>query len=753
MVGWVLLLGAAFTFFQSSTFSQPFQNRIQAKKPVTGDLQEADGESIEGLPQETISVYPPATRKRLVDLLLATGFFFAAAGLLTDRRSITFTMIAISAVGVCLSGFGIVQKLSFSGKIYGVYELLYGGSPFGPYVNGNNASGFLLITFAGILFFVANQLFIWGRKKSGSKRSPDLLASPEWGQESRQRKSIFSSIIEVVSIVEPKHLYFLTLVAVIVAGICMTFSRSGIVAMLAVALVVFSLIARTQLKASLALAAFILVAGMSLVVYIDTGDQFTSELESLSEVDATTDARFLHWGDAIPFAMDNLPWGVGNGTYRYVSPYFQTFFYPRTFAHAESLYVETFVELGIVGLALVILAILMLAYSSIVLIRRDDEFDRSLGIVGLGALIGQAAISVLDFGLYQPPSSILMATMMGMVAGRAAQITVLDRSSVGSAESSKSETSISASRRGLSKALQVCLAVVLLLCTAWAIYASYGIESTKLASRKITYFERMNKRTDATKLVSLDADNIQALLDTARAIDPDDADVLIQLGELKVAQARLAVFRDTQADVDQQIKEVSAAVEKLRLDESNPESLSQNEAMLNSLKNIKSTTIWSTTAPISLHQMLRQAGRRSSSATDIFGDRSIVDLLADAYDDFSQAEEMSPLPVRTPVRLAQLAIFKYYAADKPKTAGLEQEQHYVDVALKRSFRDTQLMFSCGFLALNSGDQASAVELWSKCLRNPHYNAQERAIVSLCIAEMPMNLFFEQILPQNPARSN
>lgn len=748
IVSWVLLLGVAFTLCQSSSVSEFFQIRASLHRQrdtvkQTSGIQEKSDLEFEHAAPESISVYPPATRKRLVDLLLATGFFFAAAGLLTDKRSVTWMLVAISAVGVCLSGFGIVQKLSFDGKIYGVYELLYGGSPFGPFVNGNNAAGFLLVTFSAILFFVASQSFNWGRRNRSRKPSQELLASLEWGQESRKRKSIAASLMELISVIEPKHLYFLSLVAVIVAGICMTLSRSGMLAMLVMTLVIFALIARTNWKASLALVIFMMVAGMSIVAFVDRSTEVTREIESLSDVAAASEMRLMHWSDALSFGMENFLWGVGNGTYRYVSPSFQTFFYPRIFAHAESIYIETFVEMGVVGLTLIALTLSMLIYSAIVLVNREAVFDRSLGIVSFGAIVGQAVIAFFDFGLYQPPNSVAMATMMGMIAGRAVRRPDL-------AHNSNPASPKIGSSPLPRKAWPMGLAIVLTVGTVWAVYESYGIESERLASRKIAHFDRMNKQPDATKFVELNVEEIEPLLRTALTIRPDDADVLIQLGELKVAQVRNIVVLETQAAVEQQIAELSEAISDLKASDANADLLLQNNAMLESLKGISLSAIWATSAPMALHQTLRQSQRKSAeSVAEIFGDPRIGALMADAYKDYLAAERVCPWLTLPPLRLAQLVSFYSSETGEPQGLSVDKERQYISVLLDRAFQDTQVLYNCGFLALNSGDQAKAIELWAKCLRAPHFNVHEKSIVSLCIQEMPMDLFFEQVLPQNP----
>src|SRR5262249_38760145 len=41
-----------------------------------------------------------------------------------------------------IAGFGILQHLTFNGKLYWFREMRYGGIPFGPYVNRNHFAGF-----------------------------------------------------------------------------------------------------------------------------------------------------------------------------------------------------------------------------------------------------------------------------------------------------------------------------------------------------------------------------------------------------------------------------------------------------------------------------------------------------------------------------------------------------------------------------------------------------------------------------------
>lgn len=783
----VLMLGVAYTVAQSANPSPLSAPPIdQSQSSLVSDA-DAGGQSYELLAghgqalsaggntenrmdptghSSPASIYPPATRNRLVDLLLATGAFIAAVLLLNDRRSIVWTLGAITIVGICVSAFGIVQKLSFDGRIYGVYELLSGGDPFGPFVNGNNAAGFLLITFSASLFFVANQLFHWNQKHGHRQTdSSELIGASTWHDDRGDKKTLVASFLETVAIMQPKHLYFLAAIAVTVAGILMTLSRGGMVSLGGLVIVTFLLIGRTNWKSSLTLAILIIVAGVSIVAYVDRSAAIGTELESFAEISPASEVRLLHWQDAIPFAMENLIWGVGNGTYRYVSPSFQSFYYPRIFAHAESVYIETFVEMGLVGVVLILTTIGLLGYSCIVLLNRSMVFDRSLGIAGIGCLVGQATIGFLDFGIYQPPNSLMTAAIMAMVAGRACRVPV-DRSS--EQQASFGAVAVEASQPISSRigvALRAGILFVATMSTLWAAYESWGIESTRLASRQIDLFDHFNKQSQRP-LRGLDVGRVAALLATAEMIRPDDAQVQIELGEFKLAQSRQLVMEAAEEDVQRTLEQVQQRIAQRTgaspasepqgpaSDASfSPDRIEEDRRLLNQLQAIDHKTIWATTAPVALHQRLRQAQRKSAdeaSVIDVFENPQTVELLADAYQRFAKAETACRWLTLPPLRLAQLAGFYTQRDDVlTKQDGLERERRYIGIALERSFTDTGLLYNCGFIALNSGDQPLAVELWAKCLRNPHFRVHEQAIVNLCIQEMPMNLFFEQVLPQNP----
>jgi len=89
------------------------------------------------------TVSPYSTRIGLLLLLAALLFLFLCVQVfrtLQDWRSFVWFGMGF---GFLVSVYGILQHLTFNGKLYWVRELRYGGIPFGPYVNRNHFAGLM----------------------------------------------------------------------------------------------------------------------------------------------------------------------------------------------------------------------------------------------------------------------------------------------------------------------------------------------------------------------------------------------------------------------------------------------------------------------------------------------------------------------------------------------------------------------------------------------------------------------------------
>jgi O-antigen ligase/tetratricopeptide (TPR) repeat protein len=132
------------------------------------------------------SVYPPATREYLALLTLALAVFILASIHLVDRQTVIWCLTSIAICGAALSFFGLVQRLSWNGKFYWVFEPLEGSfQSFGPFVNRNNAGGFLNLCLAaglGLLVWVhwdpKSERYRWRSARESRPRRPGERRHP-----------------------------------------------------------------------------------------------------------------------------------------------------------------------------------------------------------------------------------------------------------------------------------------------------------------------------------------------------------------------------------------------------------------------------------------------------------------------------------------------------------------------------------------------------------------------------------------------
>ncbi len=712
---WVLLLaGAGLTYLQTVPLNDSVREGIQS---VAGAESKFVSESL-----QSPSVYPAATREKLVDLVLGIGLFFASLFLLSERKRIVIMMGALTLVGVALSFFGIAQNMSWNGKLFWQYELLQGGWPFASFVNKNNAAGFLLVTFSTSLFFIAQQVFAFSRNRQNSNL---ILNSDDWESEHMDgKRTIRSKLLEAVAGLQPRHLYFGAAIAIIFAGIFGSLSRGGMVALAGASSVGFLLIARANRWMVVLLTIVMVAGGIGLVIYSEQSTAISSQIESFTDLEKAASSRFVHWNDAWPFAVENWVAGTGNGTYRYVSPNFETDAFQRTFAHAENIYLETLVEMGIVGCLLLMLILICCLVSSVRLCRRSSSNDQALGLVGLVCLTGQLIAAFFDFGLYQPANLVVMSIVMGMVVGRAARPeSVRVKSENTGITPLISENGDGSSRRIENKStLNLIPGVIVLVAiagTCWAGYESLGIESRKHAGRTVAKLKRQNGEARGIDKI-LD----QAQLDLERAIKirPDDSESHFQLGELMILKYRIKAAEQS-ADL---LKKEKAAI---LLEQPTIEFEIPSEEM-----------IWNSTSISILHREYRLAERKQKELAVQLKESKLADqYLSNAYQAFLKAESCCPRLGKTQLRLAQLSAF----------FDPGNEASHLDTALSRAPNNTQLLFDCGLLALNSGEHTVAIELWGRCLANPYSHTYERPIVELSQMELPLKAMFERVLPLRP----
>jgi len=364
-----------------------------------------------------LSLYPASTRRDLALFVLAVAVFVMGAVFFKTPRGQLWLCGLVAVNGAALAFFGLVQQLSWNGLIYWTTPLTMGGGPFGPFVNRNNAAGFLSMCLA-----CAVALMVWN---VGRKASPHGNATTACMREYRPVLSrAWQGLLESVGQLDARTLAVLSLPACILGGILCTLSRGGGVAVAGATIVtVLAMLLARGRSVRLWSVGLAGAAGLGLVSWVGMSSQVQARFATLMDQEVIATARFPHWRDGLETAGDFWRLGSGLGTYRYVYRPYQEQLGEAWYYHAENQYLEALVEGGVLGLGLMLLMIGLVGVAAWRLLRDEsDAGSLAFGIGAVFALASQAVHSFFDFGLYVPANVLLLALLSGAVSGRAVEL-------------------------------------------------------------------------------------------------------------------------------------------------------------------------------------------------------------------------------------------------------------------------------------------------------------------------------------------
>jgi len=210
--------------------------------------------------------------------------------------------------GFVVCTFGILQHLTFNGKIYWFREMRFGGIPFGPYVNRNHFAAFA-------------ELFI-----------PIPLVPLLIGKVRRER------------------LFVVGLFAVLQIGALLLAASRGGIASFAVevlALAVWFAMRRPGGTQLLAVGAIVLVVAL-LISWLGVR-QITQRFSAMQSLEITTGKRASMRADTWRIFLDHPVLGTGLGTIQVVFPPYETLYDGKIVNHTHNDYLEALAETGILG--------------------------------------------------------------------------------------------------------------------------------------------------------------------------------------------------------------------------------------------------------------------------------------------------------------------------------------------------------------------------------------------------------------------
>ncbi len=313
------------------------------------------------------TVYAHQTRISL-QLLTAYVILVFLAGqvyrTVADWRGFVWFLMTL---GFVTSVFGILQHLTFNGKLYWFREMRYGGIPFGPYVNRNH--------FAGLA-----ELLI-----------PVGLAPLVLGRVRRERWVL----VALFTLLPIGALFF-------------SASRGGIIGFVAELLLLAMLVALRRSGAKHALAGgVVLLLALLLVSWLGV-QQALDRFASLQPLEVANSKRAAMARDTWHIFLDHPLSGTGLGTLQTVFPKYDSLYDGKIVNHAHNDYLEALAETGVLGglccawfLALLILRGLGR------LLKPEDSAAAALQTGGLTGCGGFLVHSLVDFNLHIPSNALL----------------------------------------------------------------------------------------------------------------------------------------------------------------------------------------------------------------------------------------------------------------------------------------------------------------------------------------------------------
>jgi O-antigen ligase len=315
----------------------------------------------------------------LADILL---LFLAAQSFRTleDWRGFIWFVMSF---GFLVAIFGILQHLTFNGKLYWFREMRYGGIPFGPYANRNHFAGF-----AELVIPVSLVPLVLGKV--------------------RRERWVLVSLFAVVPI----------------GALFLAASRGGIISFaVELGFLVLWLVVRRTVGKHLLSGGAILLLAFLMVSWLGV-QQLVERFSSLQSLEVTSGKRAAMRTDTWHIFLDH-PWtGTGLGTLQTVFPFYETLYDGKIVNHTHNDYLEGLAEIGIVGGLCCFWFLGVLFFDSLRrLSQTNGGFASTIQLSALVACLGFLTHALFDFNLHIPANLLLFFLLANLATSEIRQST------------------------------------------------------------------------------------------------------------------------------------------------------------------------------------------------------------------------------------------------------------------------------------------------------------------------------------------
>ena len=377
------------------------------------------------------SVADSLTRPQVAQWMTAAMIFCAAFDLLNTRRRVLRCLAALVVNAGAITFVALLQSFGDGKMLVSAFWLRNAAKPFGPFVNPNNAAGWLAVHLA---ISIGLMILLWGRDVN--------VEAGHWRPQRLQEHFQIAVMrwLSRLARLNVQHILAAFSIVLLLFGVAATLSRGGICA--AIICVSAAVLAQWQWKkVAIFGLPMVLICGLALgsLVLFDLDRDVFKELRTLKDPVSESTGRLLHWTDSLQVVRDFPVLGAGLGTYRFCTLPYQRRWVGRWFVNADNQFLEIFVEAGFLGLGLILLFGGRVLLDSMRLLRisrsgsstnwHSNHYARAIGVMGLAVVPSQAFAMLFDFGAGLPATVAIVSFLAGTIAG--VKLLASDRSDAG----------------------------------------------------------------------------------------------------------------------------------------------------------------------------------------------------------------------------------------------------------------------------------------------------------------------------------
>jgi O-antigen ligase len=340
-----------------------------------------------------VSVNPGTTWSQLRLVMSFAALFGLVAWWSRPIDRSRFLLMSVSMTGFAVSLFGLIQYLTWNGRIYW-FRRIPSTAAFGPFVNHNHFAGYV-----GMLIPVTLCFALYAIERRRVTRNRDDLVSEGWG---RAVVALFG-------------------VALMVVALFFSLSRGGILSSALGGLVLFILASRRLGSRVLTwiVAGVLVTVSVAFIAWIGA-DVVSEQMGTYRTIENEASFRYrtVVWQAMVENIRPFLATGSGLGTFEDSFAPFTPSGSGRRWDRAHNDYLQLLWETGLPGVLIFLLAAGVFVRRYWWPSLRTHESSQSLFRLGVAvSLLTIALHSIVDFNLQIGANGFLFAVLAGVLAG------------------------------------------------------------------------------------------------------------------------------------------------------------------------------------------------------------------------------------------------------------------------------------------------------------------------------------------------